>query len=150
MLRGGSCRARPCCSSLCISTYSKAFQQLVKHAEGWLLQGTAVLLEFMRKSYLCVRQTGYMNISQMRLEQLPKEVLSLGNLQHLQARGNVILHISSAMSQMNCIRKLHLHGNGLLYLPPEVGQLVTLVELRLAHNRLKVRPHTSAYVSMRQ
>jgi hypothetical protein len=36
----------------------------------------------------------------MRLEQLPKEVLSLGNLQHLQARGNVILHISSAMAQV--------------------------------------------------
>ena len=61
-----------------------------------------MLLEFMRKSYLCVRKTGYMNISQMHLEQLPKEVLSLGNLQHLQARGNVILHISSAMSQVSC------------------------------------------------
>jgi hypothetical protein len=36
----------------------------------YYVQGTAVLLEFMRKSYLCVRKTGYMNISQMRLEQV--------------------------------------------------------------------------------
>lgn len=103
-------------------------------------QGTAVLLNYMRKSYLCVRKTGYMNISEMSLEQLPKDILALGNLRHLQARNNTILHISSAMSSMNCIQKLHLHGNGLLYLPPEVGKLVTLVELRLGYNRLKVLP----------
>ena len=76
-------------------------------------QGTAVLLTYMRKCYMCVRTSGYMNISGMGLETLPHEVPALGNLRHLQARDNLIMHISRSLDQMNCIEKLHLHRNGL-------------------------------------
>jgi Leucine-rich repeat (LRR) protein len=41
---------------------------------------------------------------------------------------------------MNSITKIHLHNNGLLYLPREVGLLVTLKELRAPYNRLRVLP----------
>ena len=103
-------------------------------------QGTAVLLTYMHKCYMCVRTSGYMNISGMGLETLPHEVLALGNLRHLQARDNLVMHIGRSLEQMNCIEKLHLHRNGLLHLPAEVGRLITLVELRLGHNRLKLLP----------
>ena len=49
-----------------------------------VVQGTEVLLGFIRKAYACVRRTGYMNISGMALEELPMEVMELGNLRHLQ------------------------------------------------------------------
>lgn len=103
-------------------------------------QGTDVLLTYLRKSFVCVRATGYMNVSNMSLESLPKEVLTLNNLQHLQARNNHILHLSSHLGRMNSITKIHLHNNGLVYLPREIGLLVTLRELRAPYNKLRVLP----------
>ena len=43
---------------------------------------------------------------------------------------------------------MHLHRNRILYLPPEVGKLVTLVTLRMPFNRLKVLPLKNSAIRM--
>jgi hypothetical protein len=69
------------------------------------VQGTEVLLGFIQKAYACVRRTGYMNISGMALEELPMEVMELGNLRHLQVSDPALPpHPADAASV--CIRGL--------------------------------------------
>ena len=64
-----------------------------------------------------------LDLSGMRLAELPPEIGQLANLQELYLSENVLTSLPPELWQLTNLRVLDLSGNALTSLPPEVGQL---------------------------
>lgn len=78
-----------------------------------------------------------LNLSKMRLTQIPEEVYDMKNLRVLKLYGNQIDSISPRIAELENLEKLYLGKNQLTHFPPEIGQLKKLKLLSAQYNDIQ-------------
>jgi Leucine-rich repeat (LRR) protein len=81
-----------------------------------------------------------LDLSHLRLNELPPKLFELISLTHLELNGNELLNIPKELGQLNALTHLDLSGNQLLAIPKEIGQLSSLIYLDLHNNQLLAIP----------
>jgi len=81
-----------------------------------------------------------LNLSDLDLTTLPKEIGQLVNLQRLDLNNNQLATLPEEIGQLVNLQRLNLNNNQLATLPKEIGQLVNLQELDLNNNQLATLP----------
>lgn len=75
-----------------------------------------------------------------QLNELPKSLFELHNLQTLDLRGNALKTLPLEITQLDHLQNLDLSWNSLQTLPPEIAQLHNLQTLYLGGNALETLP----------
>lgn len=81
-----------------------------------------------------------LDLSNLELKELPREVGQLSALKELRLHGNWLSFLPLEIGQLSALTRLDLQSNLLTALPPEIGQLSALTRLSLAHNQLSTLP----------
>ncbi len=82
----------------------------------------------------------HLDLGSNSLQELPKAVCSLTNLQLLNLQGNQLTSLPSAIGNLQSLRLLGLKSNQLAHLPESFSRLTALVELFITDNRLEDLP----------
>lgn len=81
-----------------------------------------------------------LDLSAIKLDQLPQEITELPNLKTLYLRANHLSDLPKDIQELSQLTRLDLRDNQLTTLPPEIGYLTNLRELNLADNQLASLP----------
>src|SRR5260221_598010 len=76
----------------------------------------------------------YLNLSQLDLLRLPREIGQLVSLQRLDLSNNRLSELPAGIWHLTRLQTLDLYGNQLRQLPPEIGRLTQLQQLGLENN----------------
>lgn len=82
----------------------------------------------------------YLDLSELGLTMLPREIGLLTSLTALGIRSNQLTILPPEIGQLTALTNLYLQNNGLITLPPEIGRLTALTELSLHNNGLITLP----------
>ncbi|XP_024022384.1 uncharacterized protein LOC21392707 [Morus notabilis] len=81
------------------------------------------------------------------MDQLPEDLGSLENLEHLFADGTPTRKLPSSIVLLKCLKVLSLHGCGLVQLPDDIGRLSLLQYLNLIENNFSSIPESISQLS---
>src|SRR6266568_6393702 len=81
-----------------------------------------------------------LDLSDLQLAELPREIGQLTNLQTLSLEDNQLTQLPPEIGQLTNLQTLALEGNQLRQLPPEIGRLTNLQTLALESNQLTQLP----------
>lgn len=81
-----------------------------------------------------------LNLAGRQLQDIPKEVGSLSNLEKLWVGNNYIRTLPKELGDLINLKELYLSGNDIQELPKELGNLTNLKELYLGNNKIKSIP----------
>ena len=81
-----------------------------------------------------------LTLKRKRLDEIPKEIFTLTNLQELNLKKNKIKKIPKEIGSLRNLQKLNLSQNKLIFLPKEIGMLINLNELILNRNVIEILP----------
>lgn len=84
--------------------------------------------------------TTKINLSKLRLKEIPSEVFEMTELKELKLYGNQITEIPPQIANLKNLEKLYLGKNNLKTLPPEIGELKQLKILSVQYNQLESLP----------
>ena len=104
------------------------------------------------------KQGASLDLSGLRLSQVPPEIGQLSALTKLDLSNNKLASLPPEIGQLSALKEVNLSNNKLASLPPEIGQLSALRMLRLDANKLTSLPPefsrlsalTELYFSMNQ
>ena len=82
----------------------------------------------------------HLNLRNNHLQHFPMEILDLSNLEVLDASGNDLTELPSDIDKLSELIRLDLSGNKLTHLPPTIGSLSKLVKLYVNGNYLTELP----------
>jgi len=82
---------------------------------------------------LSERTTTTLDLSGLRITEIPPQVFSLSNLRVLKLGSNCLTEIPSAIGQLTALEALSIWNNQLSALPPEIGALVNLRTLEVGY-----------------
>jgi len=80
------------------------------------------------------------HLEDTQIEEIPKEIGQLHNLQHLDLMYNQIEEIPKEIGQLHNLQELLLDNNQIEKIPKEIGQLHELQKLSLSDNQIKEIP----------
>ncbi|MGE3533220.1 MAG: leucine-rich repeat domain-containing protein [Parachlamydiales bacterium] len=81
-----------------------------------------------------------LNLSNLLLKVLPKEISLLKGLQRLNLSNNQLRYLPEALGDLNALKHLGLKNNRLTHLPESFGNLAALTQLSLENNRISHLP----------
>jgi small GTP-binding protein len=87
-----------------------------------------------------------LDLSDMNLSTLPKEIGKCNNLRELILWKNKITKLPKEIGNLKNLETLYLSGNKIVQLPIEIGELTNLRELYLAFNQIKEFPIELTYL----
>lgn len=77
-----------------------------------------------------------LNLSFLKLQDIPREILNFPQLEQLDIQGNFIHELPSFLFSFSNLRVLSAQDNNLSYIPPEIGKLIQLVRLNFNDNHI--------------
>ncbi|MBM4070810.1 MAG: leucine-rich repeat domain-containing protein [Planctomycetes bacterium] len=98
------------------------------------------LRELCRQADLLVASTKGIELSNVRISELPDQLFAAVNLTSLMITETLIKTLPPAIGRLSRLRELTLTNNKLESLPQEIAQLPRLVVLELAENKFKALP----------
>jgi hypothetical protein len=107
------------------------------------LQLTVPLMSNLSSSLACIFQLvslTELDLSAVRMHELPISVSSLSQLRILLLRGNSLSHLPLSIGHLRDLHTLDVAGNRLIDLPTELGSCVSLTSLACRANRLTSLP----------
>ena len=97
--------------------------------------------EALRRIGECIRRRGaVLDLSGLKLTQLPGKITQLGKLTELNLAHNNLTELPPELAQLPQLTKLDLSHNPLASLPPELASLTNLAVLDLSHTQLSALP----------
>ena len=97
--------------------------------------------EALRRIGECIRRRGaVLDLSGLKLTQLPGKISQLGKLTELNLAHNHLTELPPELAQLPQLTKLDLSHNPLANLPPELASLTNLAVLDLSHTQLSALP----------
>ena len=127
-----------------IQFFSRLMAQIPRNA-GPILTGSsaekaATIRSWMNNNPLLLCQVTSLDLSNLNLTTLPKEIGRLTSLQALSLTNNQLSTLPKEIYQLGNLQGLFLSDNMLSALPKEIGQLPSLQWLSLSNNRLTTLP----------
>jgi GTPase SAR1 family protein len=91
-----------------------------------------------------------LNLSGIRLPELPESLGQLTQLQSLNLSSNQLMALPESLGQLTQLQSLDLHSNQLTALPKSLGQLTQLQSLNLFYNKLTALPESLGQLTLLQ